>query len=120
MNHLDWFVQILLAGIFLFAGLSKLFAFQRKAEVPQTGPSCRGFGLPSTMAVGIALLEIAGALALVVPLIMWQPAILPLAAATGFALLSLAICVYHYRRGEFTAPVVALFLLSLFVIIGNS
>jgi uncharacterized membrane protein YphA (DoxX/SURF4 family) len=120
MNNLDWFAQILLAGIFLFAGLSKIFALSQRTTALQTGPSLRGVGLPRLQACAIALAEIAAALALVVPFNLQHPNFLPLLAASGLALLTLAACIYHQRRHEFTAPVVALFLLALFVVVAHA
>jgi uncharacterized membrane protein YphA (DoxX/SURF4 family) len=118
MNSLDRIAQLLLVGIFLFAGLSKLFAFQWPPQV-QAGPSWRGNGLPRGVAYSIALMEIAGALGLVVPLNLWQPDLLPKLAAAGLALLTLAAFSYHVRRKEPAAPMMALFLLTLFVIVGR-
>ena len=120
MNSLDLFAQYLLAGIFLFAGLSKIFAYLRPAKAPHTEQDKSRMELPGKMVCAIALLEIAGALALVMPLHMWQPEILPRFAAAGLALLALAACEYRHSRKESAAPVVAVFLLALFVIIGQS
>jgi hypothetical protein len=71
------------------------------------------------MSLVVAFLEIAGALALVVPLNAWQPDMLARLAAVGLALMTLAVCLYRVRRKEPAAPVMALFLLTVFVIIGR-
>jgi uncharacterized membrane protein YphA (DoxX/SURF4 family) len=118
MNSLERIAELLLVGIFLFAGLSKIFAFQRQPQV-QAGPSWRGSGLPRGVAFSIALMEIAGALGLVVPLHLWQPDLIPQLAAAGLALLTLAAFAYHVRRREPAAPLMALFLLTLLVIVGR-
>lgn len=119
MNGLEQIAQILLVGIFLFAGLSKIFAFQKEPQV-QAGPSLRGNGLSRGVAYAIALTEIAGALGLVVPLSFWQPDLLPRLAAGGIALLTLAAYIYYVRRKEpSAAPMMALFLLTLLVIVGR-
>jgi len=47
------------------------------------------------------------------------PEFLPLLAASGLALLMTAAGIYHDLRRESAAPVVALFLLALFVIVGH-
>jgi uncharacterized membrane protein YphA (DoxX/SURF4 family) len=119
MNGLEQIAQILLVGIFLFAGLSKIFAFQKEPQV-QAGPNWRGNGLPRGVAYAIAVVEIAGALGLVVPLRFWQSDMLPRLAAAGLALLTLAIYFYYVRRKEpAAAPMMALFLLTLLVIVGR-
>jgi uncharacterized membrane protein YphA (DoxX/SURF4 family) len=119
MNNLDWFAQILLAGIFLFFGLSKILATQRQKRAPQANATWNGAGLPRTTACAIALVEILCALALVVPVRSWRPDLPPLLAAAGLALLLLAACTYHIRRREHAGLSVALFLLALFVVIGH-
>jgi len=118
MNNLDWFAQILLAAIFLFAGLRQAFAFQR-ATAMQDGFSLRCVALPRTPAFLIALVEIALALVLIVPVNLWRPDILPSLAAAGLGLLTLGVFFYRVRRNEPAAPLVALFLLTLFVIVGR-
>jgi uncharacterized membrane protein len=118
MNRLDWLAQMLLAGIFLYAGLSKILAFRRQ-PTGHAGPSLRCVELPRAGAFAIGLLEIAGALGLLVPVRYWQPDVLPLLAAAGLALLMAVAFVYHVRRKEPTDPIVGLFLLALFVIVGR-
>jgi uncharacterized membrane protein YphA (DoxX/SURF4 family) len=119
MNTLLWIAQILLACVFFYAGFSKIFAFRRQKAVAPTEPRFDGVGLPHELAAAIALFEIAAALGLVLPVDLWQPDFLPRVAAAGCAILALVACVYHVRRKEHTAPIVALFLLALFVIVGR-
>ncbi|MGA2050790.1 MAG: DoxX family protein [Terracidiphilus sp.] len=119
MNRLDWFAQILMAALFLFAGISRIVQFGRKTRAVQTAPGWRTTEFPRGLSLVIAMLEIAGALALIVPFNMWQPGILPLLAPAGLALLTLSICIYRVSRKEPAAPVMALFLVTLFVLIGH-
>jgi hypothetical protein len=119
MNSLDWFAQILMAALFLFAGLSRIVTMRRKTQVIQTAPGWRTSELPLGWAWVVAALEIAGAVALLIPFSLWRPDILPLLAAVGLALLALAVCIYRAWRKEPAAPVMALFLLTLFVIVGR-
>ena len=119
MNRLDWIAQILLASLFLIAGLSRILTLRRKTRAVQTAPGWRTTEFPLGLSWVIAFLEIAGGLALVVPFYLWQPAILSRLAAVGLALLTLSICIYRARRKEPAAPVVALFLLTLLVIVGR-
>src|SRR5271165_5070757 len=118
MTSLNWIAQILLAAVFLSIGFSKIFAFQRH-EGARNWPNWRGTGLGRQAAYAIALVEIVGALGLVVPVKIWRPDFLPLLAAVVLSLLTLAAIVYQARRKEHAAPVVALFLLTLLVIVGQ-
>lgn len=119
MTNLDWFAQILLAGIFLAAGLGKIFILHFHTRAGQTEQSSTTLGLTRTAVYGIAALEIAGALGLLLPFDLWRPGMLPILSVSGLALLMAAACVFRNRRQEFTAPTVALFLLALMVIVGH-
>jgi uncharacterized membrane protein YphA (DoxX/SURF4 family) len=119
MDGLLWIAQILLAGVFLFTGVSKVLA---NAEVLKAvGSSSNGgwIGLSRVQAALIGLLEIVGALGVVVPVDLWPPNVLLRLAAAGLALLMVFAGIYHLRRHETAAPTVALFLLALFVIVGR-
>ncbi|MGA2806619.1 MAG: DoxX family protein [Terracidiphilus sp.] len=119
MNNLDWFVQVLLAGVFLFAGLRTILGSQWRAKAPHPGQGDGSFGLPRNLAYGVAVLEIAGALALIVPANLWPPDVIQRLAAAGLALLTLAVFIYQVRRKQQAAPVMALFLLALFVVVAR-
>jgi len=119
MDSLLWSAQVALAGVFLFAGFTKIFAYKRQIKMPQTGLPLGFFGLPYQMAVAIALVEIVGALALLVPVHSWPPEILPRLAAAGLALVTIVAGIYHHRCKEPAGPSVVLFLLALFVVIGH-
>ncbi|MGD0829856.1 MAG: DoxX family protein [Terracidiphilus sp.] len=120
MNRLDLFALYLLAGIFFFAGISKFIVLEWFKGSQRSGLSQKSVELTRRTAFAVAVLEIAGALALVVPVHLWTPGMLPRVAAGGLALLALAISIYRYRRQQFAEPVIALFLLALFVVIGLS
>jgi hypothetical protein len=119
MTTLDWIVQILMAALFLVLGLSRIVWLRRKTQAQQTASGGRTTEMPVGLSLMVALLEIAGGLALVVPINLWQPDILPRMAAAGLALLTLSVCIYRVRRKEPAASIVALFLLTLFVIVGR-
>jgi len=119
MNGLHLTAQGLLSGVFLIDGLTRIFAHWRPAKIEPARPAFGSIRLPYELAVGIALVEIAGALALWVPADLWPPDILPRLAAAGLALLAVAGVAYHMRRKEPAAPNLALFLLALFVILGR-
>ncbi|MGA3372101.1 MAG: DoxX family protein [Terracidiphilus sp.] len=120
MNSFEWFAQILLAGIFLVAGFAKIFSLEKQTASPRPETLSTGYVLPRRMHWAIALVEISGALALLVPLPLWRPDFLPRLAAGGLALLALAACDYRHSRRESAAPTVALLLLALFVIVAHS
>jgi hypothetical protein len=118
MNTLLWFVQILLAGIFLFTGAGKLLAYPELVRAVEKR-SKRAIGLSRTQMGVVGLLEIAGAVGLIVPFDPWPPYVLLRLAAAGLALLMVVAGIYHLRRQESAVPDVVLFLLALFVIVGR-
>jgi hypothetical protein len=120
MNTLEWFVQFLLAGIVFCAGTRRIFSLARNAATPQAEPLARGAGLPCKTLCAIALVEIAAALALALPIHPWRLDFVPVVAAACLALLALLIGIHHLRRHQSAGPALALFLLSLFVLVGHS
>lgn len=117
MNIALWVVAIVLAVVFLAAGLSKLVQSKEKlaprmawVEDFETGPIKT-----------IGALEVLGAIGLVVPGVTGIAPILVPLAATGLALLMIGAIVVHARRGEKQAiPVnVVLLLLAVFVAWGR-
>jgi len=119
MNVLLWIAQVLLAAVFVFAGVSKILVYGRKGKVVQAPLVSGWVGMPNEFAAIIALVEIVGALAVVVPVDLWPPNILLRLAATGLAVLTVVVGIYHARRQEHVAPSVVVFLLALFVIVGR-
>jgi len=119
MNGLHWIAQILLAGVFFYIGCSKLFGYRRANRFLPAGLGFGSLGLSSELAVAVGIVEIAGALALVVPIDLWPPDVLPRLAAAGLALVAMTAAVYHMRRHESAAPSITLFLLALFVIVAR-
>jgi uncharacterized membrane protein YphA (DoxX/SURF4 family) len=119
MNGLLWIAQILLAAIFLFTGVSKLLIFERVKGVVES----RSNGLPAGVSRGLAafigLAEIAGALGVVSPPSLLPGHLLIRLAAAGLALIMVLAGIYHIRRQDSAAPVVSLFLLALFIIVGR-
>jgi uncharacterized membrane protein YphA (DoxX/SURF4 family) len=119
MNELLWIAQILLAGIFLFTGVSKLLAYERVIGAVEA----RSKGLPAGVSRGVAacigVAEIAGALGVISPP-SWMPDhLLIRMAAAGLALIMVGAGIYHLRRQDSAAPAVSLFLLALFIIVGR-
>lgn len=112
-----WIVQILLAVLFLGAGLTKLT--QPKPKLEGMMPWAKDFTLPTVRFIGAV--EVLGAVGLVLPA--WTgiaPILTPL-AATGLAVTMLLAAVTHYRRGEHQVigVNVVLLLLAAFVAWGR-
>ncbi|MGC1463779.1 MAG: DoxX family protein [Terracidiphilus sp.] len=121
MNGLAWIAQIILAACFLVTGAGKLFAYKRLLGVVESRFKGRPGDISSRQAAFIGVVEIAGALAVVVPL-EFLPAelaaghLLVRIGAAGLALLMVLAGIYHLRRKEEAAPAVTLFLLAIFVL----
>ena len=124
MNGLLWIAQILLAGIFLFTGVTKVLAYNSLVKTLEKRPRRKQINVSQVQASLIACAEIAGAVALVLPAAFTPPTLEPdyllvRLAAAGLALLMVAAGIYHLVRKEPAAPAVALFLLALFIIVGR-
>jgi hypothetical protein len=119
MNELLWIAQILLAGIFLFTGVSKLLAYERVIGAVEARSNGIPAGVSRGLAACIGLAEIAGALGVISPP-SWMPGhLLIRLAAGGLALIMVGAGIYHLRRQDSAAPAVSLFLLALFIIVGR-
>jgi len=119
MNGLLWSAQILLAGIFLFLAAGKLFAYDRFARLAGFDSSSPAHALTQGHAKVIAVAEIIGAIAVILPVQTAMPYLLALAAAAWLALIMVEEGVYHALRRESAAPCIAIFLLALFVLLGR-
>lgn len=116
MNTLAWILSGLLASGFLFVGVSKLITpYDKLRQNPQMA-WVNDFS--SNAVKGIGVLEILGALGVILP---WAldiaPVLTPL-AAVGLALLMVGAAMTHRRRGELkqTLPINgALFTLAVVV-----
>jgi uncharacterized membrane protein YphA (DoxX/SURF4 family) len=124
MNALIWAGQIALAAVFLFTGTSKLIAYNKFIHTIET----RRKTAPITLSAGqgrfIGLLELLGAIGVIVPLSLTPAAfahdyLLTRLAAAALAALMVVATIYHFRRRESAAPAIAAFLLALFVIVGR-
>ncbi|MGA2559229.1 MAG: DoxX family protein [Terracidiphilus sp.] len=119
MNHLLWIAQVILAGVFLFTGFTKIFAYEKLVRAVEARSKSGPVGMTQIQAVLVGILEITGAVAVLIPMDVWPPWILLRLATAGLALLMVAAGIYHLRRQESAAPSVALFLLGLFIIVGR-
>src|SRR5256886_14927035 len=117
MNIVLWIVQILLALVFAMAGIMKVTRpFEKLAEnmkwAKDVGP--RGVRL-------VGVLEILGAIGLILPAVTGiLPWLTPIAAA-GLVLTMVGAMIVHGRRGEFSSIWMNIVLLALaaFVLFGR-
>jgi len=124
MNTLIWIGQLVLAAVFFVAGWTKLVAYKKLVETLEHRRHIIPIEMSSVQGRVVGILEILGALGVIVP-----PAFTPAAlasdyllvriAAVGLALLMVAATIYHIRRKESAAPAISAFLLALFVIVGR-
>ncbi len=124
MNALIWIGQIALATVFFVAGGSKIFAYGRMVQTLESLPRRARIEMTHAQAVLIGVLEIAGAICVVMPAALTpanlaQDYLLVRLAASVLALLMVGATLYHFRRNEPAAPSVTTFLLALFVIVGR-
>jgi uncharacterized membrane protein len=115
MNIAVWIVSGLLAAAYLFAGLNK--ATRPKAKLVATLPWTEDF-TPATIKF-IGIMEIIGAIGLIVPWLTGIAPVLTPLAATGLVIIQALAIVVHFRRGEAkVVPMNAVLLLAaLFVAI---
>jgi uncharacterized membrane protein YphA (DoxX/SURF4 family) len=119
MNSLLWIAQILLAGVFLSTGLSKILAYNHVVRLVEARSKAGRIGMSRGQAAIVGLVEAAGAALVVVPVDVWPPHVLVRLACSGLALVMVAASIYHIRREESAAPSISLFLLALFIIVGR-
>lgn len=124
MNTLIWIEQILHAAVFHIAGISKCLAFGTLVKKLEQLRKAAPFKMTPNQGRLVGLLEIVGAIGVVLP-----PAWTPDALAPDYLLVRLAaMClaflmvvstIDRFRRGESAAPVISAFLLAFFVIVGR-
>ena len=120
MNNLDRPMEFLLAGVFLYLGFRTIFSYKRRPKALGAKDLSLPLGMPHGTMIAVGLFEIVAAFALVTPFGPLPQATLVLLAAAGLALLTLAAVILRVRRHESASPIVALFLLAMFVIVGRT
>jgi uncharacterized membrane protein YphA (DoxX/SURF4 family) len=120
MNTALWIVQILLALAFLMAGIMKATQPIDKLQERMTWIESLN---PRTLVRGIGIVEVLGALGLILPaltgILLW---LTPLAAA-GLILTMIGALALHARRHDAVAkvaPSLVLLLLAAFVLYGRT
>jgi hypothetical protein len=117
MNIALWVVQVLLALVFIAAGIPK--ATQPIARLSTRVTWTKDVPLPLVRFIGVA--EILGALGLVLPALTGILPWLTIAAAIGLAIIQALAVVFHLRRGEARVIVgnIVFLALLLFVVYGR-
>jgi uncharacterized membrane protein YphA (DoxX/SURF4 family) len=110
METVIWIAQIVLAGMFMFAGLLKLT--QPKEKLIDSGQAWVEDFEP-TQIRGIAVLELLAAIGLILPAALDIVPVLTPIAASGLVLLMLGASATHVRRGELNILPINLVLLAL-------
>jgi uncharacterized membrane protein YphA (DoxX/SURF4 family) len=124
MNTLIWIGQILLAAVFIVAGVSKLLAYKSLIKTIEERRKTAPIKVTRAQGAVVGMLEIAGAIGVILPPAWTPDALTPdyllvRVAACGLALLMVGATIYHFRRRESAAPAISAFLLALFVIVGR-
>jgi hypothetical protein len=124
MNTLIWIGQILLAAVFFATGVSKLLAYRTLIKTIEERRRTAPIKVTRAQGAVVGLLEIAGAIGVILPPAWTPDALTPdyllvRLAAGCLALLMVAASIYHFRRRESAAPAISAFLLALFVIVGR-
>jgi uncharacterized membrane protein YphA (DoxX/SURF4 family) len=117
MNIVLWVVQILLALVFAMAGIMKVS--QPFEKLAQNMKWVKNVGLRGVRLIGI--LEILGAIGLILPAVTGILPWLTPVAAIGLALTMIGAMITHGRRGEFPNMGfnLVLLLLAVFIIYGR-
>lgn len=115
MNVALWAVAALLALVFLGAGAAKLAQPKEKLLASPSMAWAKDFSPGALKTIG--LLEVLGAVGLILPAVLdIAPVQVPL-AASGLALTMFGAAITHLRRGEAQSVVVNLVLLALAVFV---
>ncbi len=110
MYNIIWFLQGLMAFVFIFSGINKAyFDEQTLVRKGQTGVE----GLPSWLIKFIGIAEILGAIGLLAPMLLGQNVIFTPIAAIGLGLIMIPAAFIHYQRNEVQTVGINLFILVI-------
>lgn len=118
MNIILWISQGLLACIFLLAGIMKVTK-NKETLREKLGDWTDSYTESKLKLIG--LLEILGAIGIILPmLINWIPLLTPI-AAIGLSMTMVGALMVHFKRKETDKTIVnfALLFLSLFIVVGR-
>ena len=122
MNNLDRMMEFVLASVFLFGGIYKMYRLvrlQRKANAIGVRRLPGPFGMPYGWVVAVGLFEIVAALALVIPFGHLPQTVVAQLAAISLAALMIVLSVYRMRHRQPIVLASTMFFLAMFVIIGG-
>lgn len=111
MKILKWVLLILLAVAFIFAGITKIITPYE--ELVSQMPWAEDFSSTTIMVIGV--LEVLGALGLLLPKILKKYTFFIPISAIAFTLTMVGALVVHLNRGESIVPNLVLLVLSLVV-----
>jgi uncharacterized protein with PQ loop repeat len=98
MNTFIWFLQSILAFIFLFSGINKsIYSEKTLVAKGQTGVE----GLPLSLIRLIGISEILGAIGLIAPYLLHIYPVLTNIAAISMGLIMIPAAIIHYKRKEY-------------------
>lgn len=118
MNTTLWFIQVLLAAMFLMAGIMK--TTQSKGKLLKLFPWVNDFSVSTVRFIGLS--ELLGGIGLIIP---WLTGIVPILtpiSALGICLIMvLATNIVHLKKSEYkeVAINIFIFLLAAFVAYGR-
>jgi len=116
MNRALWIVARLLATVYLFSGAVKLFVPKEKLAAFPGGGWVEDFSAGTVKSIGV--LEVLGALGLILPAALGIELVLVPLAAAGLALLMVGAVITRLRRHETKAMVADLVYLALAAFVG--
>ena len=110
MNTIFWLLQALTAAVFMYSGINKsIYSEQTLVTKGQTGVE----GLPLASIRFIGVIEIIGAIGLILPAALKILPKLTMISATGFVIIMILAARVHYKRAEPRCVVNNLILLGL-------
>jgi len=114
MNTLLWILQSLMAVTFLLPGIYKLiYSEQKLVAKGMTGVA----GLSLSLIHFVGILEILGAIGIILPMLLHRLSVLTIVSAIGFAFIMIAAVIISHNRREYKkiATNAIIFLICIFI-----
>lgn len=119
MNTTLWILQSLIGLTFLYSGINKsIFSEEKLVASGQTGVE----GLPMRLIRFIGIVEILGAIGIILPLLLNILPGLTVISAIGFAVIMILAARIHYKRREYKTVFInfIILLMCLFIAYGRT
>lgn len=113
MNVFLWILAFVLAAVFVASGAMKIFVPREQ----QIGRTAYVEDFPHSIIRGIGILEILGALGLVIPALTGVGTILVPLAAAGLAITMVFAAMVHIRRGDPTSATIPSMVLAVLSVV---